>query len=157
MRQYAFETFWHIDAPVDTVWDAIVSTQMDPRWWPFIERVVETAPGEPSGVGSTRRYFWHTRLPYRLSFDIHVTRVDRPAVLEGVVSGEVEGVARWEFESLGSSTIIRHFWTVHLTKRWMKRFAPLAMPVFAWNHRQVMRAGAEGLAGFLGVRVISCG
>ena len=157
MSQYAFETFWHLDAPVETVWDAIVGTQMAPTWWPFIERVVETVPGEISGVGSTRRYIWRTRLPYKLSFDIHVTRVDRPRVLEGMVSGEIEGIGRWVFESLGATTVIRHFWEVRLMKRWMKWFAPLAMPVFVWNHRQVMKAGAEGLAGFLGVRVISFG
>jgi hypothetical protein len=155
VNEYSFYTRWHLDAPIETVWDAIVSTQMQPRWWPNIERVIETMPGERSGVGSTRRYIWRTRLPYKLSFDIRVTRVDRPVLLEGLVSGEVEGSGRWEFESCGPTTIIRHFWSVRIAKRWMKLLAPLAMPVFAWNHKQVMRAGAEGLARFLGVRLIS--
>jgi len=29
--------------------------------------------------------------------------------------------------------------------------APLARPLFVWNHDRVMRAGGEGLAGELGV------
>jgi uncharacterized protein YndB with AHSA1/START domain len=157
VSRFAVETFWHIDAPVESVWDAIVSTQMNPVWWPFIEQVVETIPGDSSGVGSTRRYVWGTKLPYTLSFDIHVTRVDRPMALEGVVAGEVEGVGRWAFEAQGSTTVIRHFWAVRLNKPWLRWLAPVAMPLFAWNHRQVMKAGAEGLARFLGVRVISCG
>jgi hypothetical protein len=157
MNEYSFSTLWHLDAPVETVWDAIVSTQMHPRWWPLIERVIETVPGEPSGVGSTRRYIWRTRLPYKLSFDIHVTRVDRPVLLEGLVSGEVEGIGRWEFESHGATTIIRHSWNVRIAKRWMNLLAPAIMPVFAWNHKQVMKAGADGLARFLGVRLISSG
>jgi hypothetical protein len=154
---YSFKTLWHLDAPVETVWDAIVSTQIDPSWWPFVESVIETVPGEPSGVGSTRRYTWRTRLPYKLAFDIHVTRVDRPVLLEGLVSGEVEGIGRWEFEALGSTTVIRHFWNVRMAKRWMNSLAPAMMPVFAWNHEQVMKAGGEGLARFLGVRLISSG
>ena len=35
--------------------------------------------------------------------------------------------------------------------------APLARPVFAWNHHGVMRAGGEGLARRLGVRLVEAG
>ncbi len=157
VNRYKFRTAWHLEAPVETVWDAIVNTQMEPRWWPFIEAVSELVPGDASGVGSTRRYVWRTKLPYKLSFDITVARVERPVLLEGVASGEVEGIARWEFESQGATTIIRHYWSVRLAKRWMNFLAPLARPVFAWNHGKVMKAGGEGLARFLGVRLLASG
>jgi hypothetical protein len=157
MNSYLFRTVWHLEAPVETVWDAIVSTQMQPRWWPFIEKVIELVPGEASGIGSTRRYIWRTKLPYKLSIDVQVARIERPVLLEGIASGEVEGIARWEFESRGATTIIRHYWSVRLAKRWMNLLAPLARPVFAWNHAQVMKAGGEGLARFLGVRLLASG
>jgi len=36
----------------------------------------------------------------------------------------------------------------------MARLAPLARPIFEWNHNGVMRAGGEGLARHLGVRLL---
>ncbi len=32
------------------------------------------------------------------------------------------------------------------TKAWMNAIAPLARPVFAWNHHAVMKQGGVGLA-----------
>jgi hypothetical protein len=33
-----------------------------------------------------------------------------------------------------------------MSARWMRFIAPIAAPVFRWNHDGVMRAGAQGLA-----------
>ena len=38
-------------------------------------------------------------------------------------------------------------WRVHTTKPWMNLLAPVAKPIFAWNHDWVMRNGGTGLAG----------
>jgi hypothetical protein len=35
---------------------------------------------------------------------------------------------------------------VEVTQPWMRFVAPIARPVFAWNHGVVMRWGHEGLA-----------
>ena len=37
---------------------------------------------------------------------------------------------------------------------WMRATAPIAAPVFRWNHNGVMRAGAEGLARLLKAKLI---
>jgi hypothetical protein len=39
----------------------------------------------------------------------------------------------------------------------MNLLAPIAKPVFAWNHDVVMRQGGEGLARRLGARLIVAG
>jgi hypothetical protein len=39
----------------------------------------------------------------------------------------------------------------------MNLLAPLARPVFAWNHDVVMRWGGEGLARLLGTRLVAYG
>ena len=36
----------------------------------------------------------------------------------------------------------------------MNRLAPVARPLFAWNHDVVMRRGAEGLARLLGAQLL---
>jgi hypothetical protein len=37
----------------------------------------------------------------------------------------------------------------------MNRLAPLARPVFVWNHDYVMRQGAHGLATQLGAELVA--
>ena len=46
-------------------------------------------------------------------------------------------------------------WNVSTGKPWMKAMAPLARPLFAWNHDRVMRWGGEGLARELGVPLLA--
>lgn len=46
---------------------------------------------------------------------------------------------------------MRYEWDVRTTQWWMNALAPLARPVFAWNHDYVMRQGGEGLRRRLGV------
>ena len=41
------------------------------------------------------------------------------------------------------------------TKPWMNLLAPIARPVFEWNHDWVMRNGGEGLASLLGCRLLA--
>jgi hypothetical protein len=48
-------------------------------------------------------------------------------------------------------------WNVTTSKRWMNLVAPVARPVFAWNHDVVMRWGGEGLARELGVPLLAHG
>ena len=43
-------------------------------------------------------------------------------------------------------TAVVYEWNVRTTKPWMNLLAPIARPVFAWNHDWVMRNGGEGLA-----------
>ena len=44
-------------------------------------------------------------------------------------------------------------WNVRTARPWMNRLAPVARPLFAWNHDVVMRQGAEGLP--LDVQVVA--
>ena len=52
-------------------------------------------------------------------------------------------------------TTMRHEWQVRTTKRWMNLAAPIARPLFKWNHDMVMQRGGKGLAGLLDARLIS--
>ncbi len=155
MAEYVFHTSWRITAPIDAVWEAIYHSERWPTWWKEIESVEELQPGDKLGVGSVRRYVFRTRLPYQLKFDMRVTRVEPPVALEGVASGELEGTGRWRLRPEGQLTAVDYTWSVRTTKWWMNLFAPLARPIFAWNHREVLRRGGEGLARLLGARVVS--
>ena len=106
------------------------------------------ARGADDGVGRLWRLTWRSRLPYDLTFESRVTRREPPHLLEAQADGELIGVGRWRlFE--GHGTAVLYEWNVRTSRAWMNRLAPVARPLFAWNHDVVMRQGAEGLATLL--------
>lgn len=154
MAQFALVTQWHIEAPQAAAWDAIYDTDRWPDWWPYVMSVKKLEPGNEEGVGALRELSWKTRLPYTLSFQVRSTRVEKPRLLEGKASGELEGTGLWRLSGEGAVTVVRYDWTVDVTKPWMVWFAPLLKPVFKWNHDVVMRAGGEGLAKRLSTKLV---
>jgi hypothetical protein len=104
-------------------------------------------------VGELDRFIWRSVLPYSLGFDLRVTRVEPPYLIEGHATGELEGVGTWRLYQ-GQGVAIVYDWRVRTTKPWMNILGPLARPAFAWNHDVVMRQGAEGLAAQLGATLL---
>jgi hypothetical protein len=155
MREYSLVTRWHLDAQVARVWDALVAVECWPCWWRFVDAIVELENGDADGVGALRRYVWSSRLPYRLSFEMRTTAVERYALMEAVATGELNGVGRWRLSTSGETTRVRYEWTVATAKRWMNLLSPILAPAFRWNHDQVMAEGGRGLARYLGVRLIA--
>lgn len=151
---YSFVTTWQIEAPIQTVYEAICYSQGWPLWWRNVEKVEEISPGDSRGIGCVRRYTWHGHLPYRLTFDICVIRFEPLAVIEGIASGDVEGQGRWSFAAKGAVTTVRYEWQVRTTRPWMNLLALFAKPIIEWNHHAVMRQGGMALAQKLNARLI---
>ncbi|KVA12975.1 polyketide cyclase [Burkholderia latens] len=153
MAKYRFSTTWRVDAPLAAVWDAIYQVDRWPEWWKSAVRTLEIESGDARGIGALQRYTWKGALPYRLTFDMRVLRVERPHVLEGRASGAIEGDGRWSFTGDGTCTVVRYDWHIRTCERWMNWLEPVARPLFVWNHGVVMREGAKGLARLLGATV----
>lgn len=147
-------TCWRFDAPVERVYEAICEPVRWPNWWRGAQDVVELNSGDPRGVGRLLRYTWKGLLPYTLTFTVQVVRVLPLAVLEGVARGDLEGIGRWRFSQEGSITAVSYEWRVRTTRLWMNVFAPIAGPLFEWNHNVIMREGGRGLARLLGARLL---
>lgn len=47
-----------------------------------------------------------------------------------------------------------HYWDIRTTGRWTNVLAPVARPVFSWNHDELMREGGMSLARRLGVDLV---
>ncbi|HET8611023.1 MAG TPA: SRPBCC family protein [Burkholderiales bacterium] len=154
MADYNFVTVWHIEAPIQEVCAAIQHVVRWPQWWQGVERIEALQTGDHSGVGSVLRCTWKSRMAYRLTFDVRITRVEPLLLVEGVASGELEGVGCWRFSRHGPVTVVRYDWRVRTTRRWMNLLAPVARTLFRWNHDALMRAGAHGLARVLGARLL---
>jgi uncharacterized protein YndB with AHSA1/START domain len=154
MADYRFLTTWCLDAPIERVFEAIDDASRWPQWWNGVRRADLLEPGDDRGVGRLWRFTWRSRLPYELSFDSRVTRREPPHLLEGHAEGELMGVGRWRLFA-GQGTACVYEWNVHTARGWMNRLAPVARPLFAWNHDIVMRQGAEGLSQLLNAPLLA--
>ncbi|HEY8906451.1 MAG TPA: SRPBCC family protein [Rhodoferax sp.] len=152
--KYRFVTIWYIEAPIESVCEAIYNSLNWPQWWRNVESVEELALGDSRGIGSVRRYTWKGRLPYRLTFDVCIIHSEPLAAIEGVASGDVEGNGRWSFTADGAVTAALCEWQVRTTPVWMNLLALFARPFFKWNHNAVMQQGGEALAQMLNARLV---
>jgi hypothetical protein len=153
MSDYRFVTTWCLDAPIDRVFAAIEDTARWPEWWSGVRAADLLEDGDEDGVGRLWRLVWRSRLPYDLAFESRVTRIERPYVLEGDADGELVGVGRWRLYE-GQGTAVVYEWNVSTARAWMNHLAPVARPLFGWNHNVVMRWGGQGLARRLGARLL---
>ena len=154
MAKYEFVTIWRFQSPLEPVWEMIYHSERWPQWWKGVERVVRVKEGDENDIGSIYRYTWKSKLPYRLTFEMQLTRVEPMKIIEGTALGELSGTGLWQLSSDGEITTARYDWQVETTKRWMNLLTPIARPLFKWNHNVVMGWGAEGLAKRLGVKLI---
>ncbi|MDX2099066.1 MAG: SRPBCC family protein [Leptolyngbyaceae cyanobacterium bins.59] len=154
MASYHFLSVWVLDAPLEKVWQAIVDYDRLPVWWKAVAEVRQLQAGDDSGVGTIWYMKWKTPLSYTLAFELRTTQVDAPTLLELTAVGEVEGTGRWELVAAPEGTLVKYFWNVRTTKAWMNLLAAFVRPLLQWNHNAVMRQGAEGLAQFLGARLL---
>lgn len=149
--RYRFRTMWLLAAPLRPVWSSILDSHRWPQWWPGVVHVTEMRPGNADGVGDVRRYVWRSRLPYTLEFDVRIEPMSR---IEGIATGEVKGVGIWHLVEEGDNTRVEYHWDVRTTPIWMRVLAPIAKPLIRRNHDVVMEAGGDGLARYLGVRLL---
>ena len=157
MARYRFLTTWLLDAPRERAWEELKDAVAWPEWWPGVVAVEELDPGDAQGVGSRHRIEWRSRIPYPLEFEFHTGEVDAPRRMAGRAFGELEGTGVWRLWEDGGVTAVVYDWDVTTTKPWMNALAPIARPVFAWNHDVVMRQGGEGLARRLGAHLLAYG
>lgn len=153
MPAYKFLTIWKISAPIEAVYQAIHDTQDWSSWWSNIETVEVLKSANGASTGQVERFTFRTELPYKLRFDLRVTRNEFPTLLEGEASGELEGIGRWTLTREGDGTVVNYLWDVQTTRWWMNLLAPLARPLFARNHEAVMKNGGIALAKHLNARL----
>jgi hypothetical protein len=100
---------------------------------------------------------WRSRIPYVLEFEFEVEHVDAPHEMFGRAAGELTGTGHWRLFERNGVTAVTYDWNVRTTRAWMNALAPIARPVFEYNHNVVMRWGGEGLARHLGCNLLAAG
>lgn len=80
----------------------------------------------------------HTRgtLPYQRSWTIMSVTVDVPHRLASRGAGDFEGIAQWLLrERRDGHAEVTLDWELNSPKLLLKLLSPIAIPLFAWNHR----------------------
>ncbi|HET9675181.1 MAG TPA: SRPBCC family protein [Gaiellaceae bacterium] len=155
MADYSFLTTWIVDAPIERVWDVIYATERWPAWWPGVLSVTELHHADGNGEGTIYRHVWRSTIPYSVRFDVTVVEVQRPNLIAATAEGGLAGTGTFRLFEAALGTAVTYDWRVRTTKAWMNAIAPLARPVFAWNHHAVMKRGGRGLAKVLGVPLVA--
>jgi hypothetical protein len=155
--EYSFLTTWLLAAPRERVWALLEDTAGWPAWWKGVVRVEQRGVPRGDGAGGRHLVEWRSRVPYSVVFEFAVERVQAPALMEGSASGDLAGRGCWRLYEDEGVTAVVYEWHVRTTKAWMNLIAPIARPIFEWNHDAVMRWGGEGLARQLGVALLAAG
>lgn len=146
MSSFEFVTVWEIDASISRVWNVIENADDWPKWWRGVLENVEVKKGDDDGVGSVRRSTWKSLLPYSLTFESEILRVEEHRIIEIRAFGDLTGSGLWAFTELGPErTRVVYEWKVVTDKVWMKLLSPVARPFFKWNHDIIMGWGEQGL------------
>ena len=154
MATFNFLTTWLIEAPIESVWSALVDYPALPSWWKAIRHVRQIEEANPDGTGGLWEINWKTPLGYSIIFKSTNTRFERPYLLELNAAGELEGTGRWELKSTKEGTLVHYHWDVSTTKAWMNALAIFIRPLMEWNHNIIMEQGGDGLANYLGVNLL---
>lgn len=139
------------------MWEALHAAERWPEWWRGVVRVTPVRAGDGEGVGAVYDHEWRSLLPYPVRFRVETTRVEHGRLIDGRADGELRGAGRWRLWPADDATAVTYEWNVETTRAWMNAVAPVARPVFEWNHDWVMRQGGAGLARLLGAELLAAG
>lgn len=147
---------WQLDCGIEAAWQRIAAIRRWPQWWPNVRAVhVDSAAGDTPRVGNSANLEWKTRLGYGLRLRVLTTSVLPPFELEGTADGDLTGRGLWLLEpQTDQGVLVTYRWDVHLNRPWMRWLSPLLRPLFAWNHFDVMRTGANAMARDIGCHLL---
>jgi Polyketide cyclase / dehydrase and lipid transport len=139
---YSFRVSWTVPFPLERVHAVLVDLERYPEWWPQVRAVASL--GEDDALVVARSV-----LPYSLELVLHAVRRD-PTHLETTLTGDLEGVVRWNLTDLGPSEIgpqtrMDFEQEVQVTGRLLRVASRAGRPLLRWNHERMMRGCEQGL------------
>ena len=109
------------------------------EWWPWLRRF--------DAVGLAAGDVWTATvqppLPYRVSFDLHLTEVDAPRVVAADVTGDLEGSARLEVFAVDDGSELHFTSELCPTSSVLRAVARLGSPIARYGHEWVLNTGLD--------------
>lgn len=146
-NRYHFVTTIELTASPEEIWETLARSKEWADWWRWLKEVEVLNEGSPDGVGRRVRHIVSSPLRYRLTYVGFITRTNEPTMSRFEAEGDLEGRGQFRLDPADSSnTLITFDWLVETPKAWMNILAPVARPIFVWNHHRLMDDFAEDLA-----------
>lgn len=144
MNDYRFRNVWALEVAATRLFDALVDLASYPHWWPDIRKVSKVDD-------DTAEFTCRALLPYALVFRLHRAEQDERAGrlrvdMTGDLEGYVQGIVAEHRPSAAQLEISQE---VTVNKTLLRRFAPIARPLFRANHAAMMWRGHRGLRTYL--------
>jgi len=149
--EFVFVDEWQVAAEIAQVWPVLRRIEGWPEWWPSVRSVV---PHPRPGSTPSWEFTFRTRLPYSLIWNAELVQEQPAARVEWQVSGQFTGRGICSVRAVDGGTLVWWDWVVRPQRTWMRLLAPIARPVFSWNHKELMDEGAGALARQLGTRLL---
>jgi uncharacterized protein YndB with AHSA1/START domain len=141
--EYVFVDEWDVDAPQERVFDALSDARTYPEWWTPIYKEVE-AEGPPS-VGRVSTQKFKAKLPYTLTTQSKLVRLERPREFEVEVEGDLRGRGVWTLTPRDGKVHVRFDWRVFADRALLRYLTPVLRPLFRWNHNEAIKAAMRNL------------
>ena len=145
---------WQVAAELPEVWPVLRRIEDWPGWWPSVRSVVPHPANPTNGSATTWEFTFRTRLPYSLIWSGELVQEEPSARVEWQVSGQLTGRGICSVRAVDGGTLVWWDWVVRPQRTWMRLMAPIARPVFSWNHKELMDEGAAALAQQVGTRLL---
>jgi mannose-6-phosphate isomerase-like protein (cupin superfamily) len=148
--EYHFLDKWFIPHPIDIVFEALLHGEEYPRWWGEAwKRVTPIGEGAAATVGAKTEVIAGGFLPYTITLELEIARVERPYTIAVMSRGDLEGTGTWRLHEFEGGTAVSYDWRVRAGKPLIRRFSPIFKPLFRANHNWVMRRGEVALRRWL--------
>lgn len=148
-NHYRFNNCWHIDAPLEKSWNALVNFQEWPVWCESLIYIELLSKSEHLSSGNQIRSVWKGKFPYTIRFDAGIKNMELYSFLSLSVTGDLAGEGKCYLFASEEKTTINFIWDITPTKLWMKMSAPFARAFFIENHNHIINQTATGFARML--------
>jgi uncharacterized protein YndB with AHSA1/START domain len=147
---YHFGYRWLINGPIDVVFDLLSHAKDYPTWWSPCFKSAESDDAEVA-VGARSHLRVRSRLPYELVWDITLTELDRPNLIEVDtivrLSGRfpARGPIRYTLTAGPDGVEVVNDQVIVSERSLPRPMRALLQRAFAYNHAWAFRIGGRGL------------
>ena len=143
LNEYRFRDVWSVAAQTALVFGALVDLLSWPRWWPDV-RAARRIDDDTAEITC------RAVLPYVLTIRLHRAEQDQATGrLRVDMTGDLDGYCEGVVHERAGGCALAIDQRVAMTKPLLRRFAPVARPLFSANHAVMMWRGERGLRGYL--------
>jgi hypothetical protein len=140
---YRFDNLWHLRAPRERVYAALVDVECYARWWPQIREIQRID-------ADSGRVRIRSLLPYTLDLVlVRAVQDEVHGILRVDVAGDLRGWCAWNFSAEGAGTRAHFSQEVEVTAVRLQRVPFAVRPLLRGNHAHMMRSGEYGLRRYL--------